>query len=91
MPLHGYLGCLLMEILVASTLPPRGELLSPCGELHFSNSFRRYDRASCILLPPKGLVTTFIGRLLELRNVVFWIDTLGPISLGDADVTVRIC
>ena len=34
------LDCLLVELLVASSLPPSEELLTPCGEPHFSTGFQ---------------------------------------------------
>ena len=59
-PPRGDLGCLLVGILVASSLPPCGEPLSPRGELHFSAGFRRCDRISCVFLFPRKLVRTLL-------------------------------
>ena len=65
MPPRGDLGCLLVDILVAASLPTSEEILSPRGELHFSTGFRRCNRASCVFLFPGGLVTTFLPSSVQ--------------------------
>ena len=93
------IGCLLVEILVSSALPPCGELLSPCGELRFSTSFRCYNRASCVFLFPRGLVRTFSSSsarrfcsLLDCStwtNIYFVVTTLRTEFF--ADITIGLC
>ena len=68
------IGCPLVEILVASSLPPGEELLSPHGEIHFSTGFLCYDRVSCVFLFPGGLVAAFF--------FVFWIIAVFLSSSG---------
>ena len=75
-------SCLIVEILVAFSLHPVGELLYPSGELNFLTVFRSYDRASCIFLFPGGLVTKFLlssvrqfCRLIDFspwKNLSWW-------------------
>ena len=50
LPTNGYLGSLLVDIMVASSLPSCVELLSTCGELHFLTFFWCYDGAFCFFL-----------------------------------------
>ena len=89
------IGCPLVEILVASSLPPGGELQSPRGELHFSTGSRCYNRASCVFLFPRGLVRTFLSssarRFHRFLDCSPWANLLVVPTLQSdfvADVTI---
>ena len=79
------IGYLLVKIFVASSLPPCEELMSPCGELHFSTGFWCYDRSSWVFL---SFVEGFLRCFCRLLDCATFSSSYGFLPLDQSLLVV---